>query len=64
MPIINGLEVLKYLKEIHLSLPVIIITAHAEYAEQVLAEGAKECLIKPFEADEVKRAVECWVGPP
>ncbi len=64
MPIINGLEVLKHLKESHLSLPVIVTTAHPEYTEQVLAEGAKECLIKPFEADELKRAVECWVGLP
>ena len=64
MPIINGLEVLKHLKESHSSLPVIITTAHPEYAEQALAQGAKECLIKPFEADELKRAVECWVGPP
>jgi two-component system nitrogen regulation response regulator GlnG len=64
MPGINGLELLKYLRENAPSLPVIIMTAHSDLDSAVSAYqgGAFEYLPKPFDVDEavalVKRACD------
>ncbi len=63
MPVLNGFDVLRSLKEKHLSLPVVMITGHPEHAEQAIAEGAKVCLIKPFERQELQQAADRWFGP-
>jgi two-component system nitrogen regulation response regulator GlnG len=64
MPGMNGLELLKYLRENAPSLPVIIMTAHSDLDSAVSAYqgGAFEYLPKPFDIDEavalVKRACD------
>ena len=63
MPVLNGFGVLRSLKENHLSLPVVMITGHRECAAQALVEGAKVCLIKPFEWQVLQQAAERWFGP-
>jgi len=54
MPGINGFELLKQLKHIDKSLPVIIMTAYSDLDTTVQAyqEGAFEYLAKPFDIDD------------
>ena len=54
MPGINGFELLKQLKSIDKSLPVIIMTAYSDLDTTVQAyqEGAFEYLAKPFDIDD------------
>ena len=51
MPGINGFDVLKSLRERHVPVPVIVITAHDKpgTAERVLAHGAAAYLKKPVD---------------
>ncbi|MBN1665115.1 MAG: sigma-54-dependent Fis family transcriptional regulator [Deltaproteobacteria bacterium] len=55
MPGLDGMEVLKKIKQIDNDLPVILITAYAESRQAVTAmkEGAYDYLSKPFDNDEV-----------
>ncbi len=55
MPGIDGLEVLKKIKEIKPALTVIIITAYAtvESAVTAMKDGAFDYIMKPFTADEL-----------
>ncbi len=55
MPGIDGLEVLKRVREIEADIPVIMITAFAtvEMSIQALRRGAYDMLTKPFEPDEL-----------
>jgi two-component system response regulator PilR (NtrC family) len=55
MPGIDGLEVLKKIKEIKPALTVIIITAYAtvESAVAAMKDGAFDYIMKPFTADEL-----------
>ena len=55
MPGLNGMEVLKKIKEIDDGLPVVLVTAYADIHQSVEAmkEGAYDYLAKPFDNDEV-----------
>jgi DNA-binding NtrC family response regulator len=57
MPGLDGMVVLKKIKETHGDLPVVLITAYAEIhqAVEAMKEGAQDYLVKPFENDEVLR---------
>ncbi len=59
MPGMDGLEVLKQIKEWHEDLPVVLITGHANITGSVAAikAGAFDYLPKPFEHREVLRVV-------
>jgi len=50
MPGMSGPELQQTLKQRHVQIPIIFITAHGEAAvrRRLLAEGAVECLLKPF----------------
>lgn len=50
MPGMNGLELLKWVKDEGLRLPIIMISAHGdvESAVQALKSGADDYIIKPF----------------
>ncbi len=50
MPDLNGPEVLKRIRESHLSLPVVMLTSKNNIAEieQMMASGATEFVMKPF----------------
>ena len=55
MPGINGMEVLKKIKEIDDDLPVVLVTAYADIhqAVEAMKEGAYDYLAKPFDNNEV-----------
>src|SRR5262249_54054185 len=54
----NGIAVLKALKEVDASIEVIMMTAYAslETAREAIAHGASEYLVKPFSKKEVEGA--------
>jgi two-component system response regulator FixJ len=59
MPEMNGIELLKRLREIGITLPVIVITGHADIALAVEAmkSGAVDFMEKPFDDEALLRAV-------
>jgi PAS domain S-box-containing protein len=56
----NGIEVLKAIKEADTGIEVIMMTAYAslQTARDAIAHGASEYLIKPFSKKEVEEAIE------
>jgi DNA-binding NtrC family response regulator len=59
MPGMNGLELMRRLKEFDSALPVIVMTAYGtvENAVEALRIGAYDYLTKPFETDELRLTV-------
>ena len=59
MPYMNGLELIKAVRQYRLSVHFIIISAFAEFefAKQAMSMGVKEYLLKPFTYDEVDEAL-------
>lgn len=60
MPDMNGIEVLKKIKEKTKNLPVIIMTAFgdSDTAIEAMREGAFDYLTKPLESDQLKEVIE------
>lgn len=60
LPGMNGLDVLREIRESHESLPVILLTAHGtvESAVEAMRVGAVNYLQKPFAPRELREAVE------
>lgn len=60
MPKLSGIELLEKIKEIQPELEVILITAHADISQAVLAVkiGAFDYLPKPFEDDQLFQTIE------
>ncbi len=60
MPEMDGITLMKRLRETHPSLEVIIITAHGsiETAVDAMREGAADFIQKPFGSDELQAAIE------
>ncbi|GBF35387.1 response regulator [Desulfocucumis palustris] len=60
MPEMDGLEVLKKIKEMCPKLPVIMLTAHGtiETAIEAMKEGASDYITKPFDLDELKLVIK------
>jgi PAS domain S-box-containing protein len=56
----NGIEVLRAVKETDASIEVIMMTAHAslQTARDAITHGASEYLLKPFSKKEVEEAIE------
>ena len=65
MPEVDGLEVLRRLRSSHSTMPVVMITATTtqERAAQAIAEGARACLLKPFDSAELKQVLDQHFGP-
>ena len=59
MPEISGMDVLQYLDNAHISVPIIIISAHGWHRSPgaCMAAGALTYLPKPLDADQLLRAV-------
>ena len=59
MPGENGLTVLGHIHERYPAIPVVMLTGHTDrqVAEQALAAGARACLYKPFECQELKETM-------
>ncbi|MBN1579740.1 MAG: response regulator [Anaerolineae bacterium] len=60
MPKKTGLEVLQALTEVHVEIPVILMTFHGseEAAVQAFRLGAKDYIIKPYKVEEMQKAIE------
>ncbi|MDP3297608.1 MAG: sigma-54 dependent transcriptional regulator [Thermodesulfovibrionia bacterium] len=60
MPDINGIEVLKRIREKTKNIPVIVMTAFgdSDTAIRAMKEGAFDYLTKPFESDQLKDIIE------
>lgn len=60
LPKMNGIEVLRKVKEIDQNAQVVMITAYAslETAIDALREGAYDYIVKPFEAEQMKSLVK------
>ena len=60
MPDIDGLDLVRKMKEIHSSLPIIIMTAYADLDKAVesFSSGAFEYLPKPFDIEEMLKIVK------
>ncbi len=60
MPEMDGLELLKSVKNINPNLPVILITAHdnKETAVSALKHGAEDYIVKPWKKEELRFLVE------
>ncbi|MGD9849983.1 MAG: response regulator [Nitrospirales bacterium] len=59
MPGMTGLALLQHLQQRYPSLPVVMLTGHthAQVAGQALAVGARACLYKPFNCQQLKEVV-------
>lgn len=64
LPDLNGLEVLKQIKNNHPSIPVVIITAFGteEACINALRLGARDYIKKPFNSEEILQKVEIFVN--
>lgn len=64
MPGINGIDLLKRLREANSTLPVLVISAHPadQYAAHFLKAGANGYLVKESAPEDVVAAVRCVVG--
>lgn len=65
MPGMTGPELQQELRRQGKNVPIIFITAHAEYCTwpALLASGAVACLVKPFSAEAVVDALGQALGP-
>jgi len=60
MPVMDGIDLLKYLKQTGVSVPLILITAYGSISEAVDAMklGAEDFITKPFNKDDLKSIVK------
>ncbi len=66
MPGIDGVEVLGQIRDLHPSVPVVIVTAASARENVTLAihAGAQGYLLKPFDAVQITHVAERWFGRP
>ncbi|MBI3324338.1 MAG: response regulator [Candidatus Omnitrophica bacterium] len=59
MPKLDGLEVMKRIKQQQIATPVLVLTAYqsVELAKEAVKLGARDYLPKPFERDHILQAV-------
>lgn len=58
MPGINGIDVLRQIKEINPSLPVILSSAYQEFKQDLATWASDEYIVKSSNLDELKAAVK------
>ena len=63
MPIMNGLEFLKKIRESDQQIPVIMVTTEAERSRvlEAIQAGVSDYLVKPFTPDDLKAKIEKWL---
>lgn len=66
MPGMDGLELVSQIAARSPALPVLLLTAHgSEHMVRVAcSRGARGCLSKPFDIDEIARVIERLAAPP
>ena len=57
MPGMNGIEVLRRMKESHPHLPVILSSAYQEYKQDIGSWASEEYIVKSANMDDLKEAV-------
>ena len=62
MPGMNGIEVLRRMKEINPNLPVILSSAYAEYKQDLSTWASEDYIVKSVNMDELKKAVRKHLG--
>jgi len=62
MPDMNGIEVLRQMKEINPTLPVILSTAYHEYKQDLGAWASDEYVVKSSDLGELKEAVRRYLS--
>lgn len=67
MPVLDGLQATTLIREdpAYQALPIIAMTAHAMASdkEKCLAAGMSDCVIKPFEPDQLFSVLARWIQP-
>jgi signal transduction histidine kinase/CheY-like chemotaxis protein len=65
IPSIDGLEVLKQIREWDQQLPIVMVTASGskDLAIRAIGMGAQAYLLKPFDIDELHRVMDYWFRP-
>ena len=60
MPVMNGMEFTKWVKEVKPDFPMIIVTAHAANfpPEDIIAANVEAFIQKPFVTDELMKIIE------
>ena len=58
MPGVNGLELIKYIKDIDDNIEVVYVTGYDEYALKAFEVGAFGYILKPYTEDKVKKVIE------
>lgn len=58
MPIINGIELAKRLKQIDCNIRIVFVTAYQQYALQAFGVDAIGYLLKPYSREEVEKELE------
>jgi two-component system response regulator AtoC len=55
MPVMDGIELIKWIRQEGFRMPIIMISAHGEIKDAVLAlkEGAQDYIVKPFDPEEL-----------
>ena len=63
MPKIHGMEILKQIKKLKPSLPVIIVTGYqsVEMAQEAIKHGAADYIPKPFESKDLLRIIQASI---
>ncbi|BCA53694.1 hypothetical protein W02_08340 [Nitrospira sp. KM1] len=66
IPSLDGMEVLKRIRQKDQQLPIIMVTASGakDAAVRAISMGAQAYLLKPFEAEELDHIVDAWFGVP
>jgi two-component system NtrC family response regulator len=64
MPEKNGIEVLKVIKSVRSDLPVVMMSGYSiqEQKDEAVRLGAKGCLKKPFELEDIRRLIKQVIG--
>lgn len=64
IPKMNGLEILREIKNRHANIPVVMVTGYnsVETASEASKLGAKGYIVKPFKSDEILKTVGKFVG--
>ena len=62
MPGMNGIEVLRRMKEINPNLPVILSSAYQEYKQDLGTWASEDYIVKSANMDELKKAVRKYLG--
>ena len=62
MPIVSGMDVLKFISKKHLGCPVIVLTVMPGLAVESLRYGAHDSVTKPFAMGELRFSIETALG--